>query len=120
MLIPFNQPQRTVFRLIELAKVDFVVAAAGSLPVLCVQRECSKVKEVIQVVEPASRHVGWEQEGSAVWHEIVEKEIASATADLPQYSTDDQVPKDMITIWLNEDPSSFEIIALTHKVCCIY
>lgn len=112
VLVPYDQQSDIALQLISLSNADLLVAAAGSLPLADIKQKCSKVKETVFVVEPSSRQMGWTDEGSKAWHELVED--SSATPDLPPRDENTQVP-DVITIWQNDKPESGEVVAFTQK-----
>lgn len=117
VLIPYDKPSEIVSKLLGLAGVDFVVAAAGSLPSRDIRKQSPNVREVMWVVEKTSSEVDWTDasEMSSSWHEIVEEQGAQMTSELPANAEGDKIA-DFITMWLDESPTSGEIVAFTQKV----
>lgn len=117
VLIPYDKPNDVVLKLINLSKADFLIAAAGTLPAQDVRSKCQSIREVTWVVEETSREVDWTDasESTSTWHEIVEEQASQATAELPPNSKGDKLA-DFITLWLDESPTSGELVAFTHGV----
>lgn len=115
-MIPYGKPKDVVLKLLRLTEADFLIAAAGLIPATDVQEQCSGVKEVMWVVEETSRDVDWTDasENTSTWHDIVDEHSAQASSELPTDLADDKVP-DIITIWLDESPTSGELVAFSQK-----
>ena len=122
VLIPYDQPQEVILRLINMANADFMIATAGSLPLAEIRQQCLGLGEVMWVVEKTSRNVDWSEpsQGASTWHEAVEEpsKSGSVSSALPESKPDDKVP-DVITIWQNDTPASGEIVAFTQQVSSI-
>lgn len=113
VLIPFNQEDHVARKLLNLSQADYLVSAAGAIPLEKLKQECPSIIEVISVVEKTSRHMDWDNEGSSTWHEIVEAAAGTASTDLPL--VENAEVKDIVTIWQNDTPISGEIVAFTQK-----
>ena len=113
MLVPYDQPPEIIMKLLPMANADFLIASAGVLSLTDVKKECPNIREFIWVVEKTSREMDWNEEGASVWHELVEQQ-SSKTIDLPE-SSPFSPPPELITIWLNDSPSSGEIVAFTQQ-----
>ena len=127
--MPFNTPIHTVANIIREANADSLIATAGSLSLEILIQSYPGVKHVIWVAERSSRQMGWNEvpEGVggraeiAVWHEILEENRDSASADLPS-KTSDAVTPNIFTVTIStSDPKKFELIeftqAVSHALC---
>jgi len=119
ILIPYNQSQDDIFRLLQMANADFLIASAGTIPYVDLKQESQKVRRILWVVEKSSRHMDWKQSSQDVstWHQVIEFRSKSVSSDLPANSEGEELP-DIITIWQNESKTPGELVALTQKAHC--
>ncbi|KAK5119859.1 hypothetical protein LTR85_007185 [Meristemomyces frigidus] len=121
VLLPYNQPHQKVYDLINDTGADALICAAGNLPLDAVAKQCPNLHLLTWVVEKTSRHMDWNGVPDAahdrltvsVWHDIIEENKSSASADLP---TNDQgaKPGDLIAVWQPADPQAKpEIVTFT-------
>lgn len=113
-LIPYGKPKDTVLKLLNLTETDFLIASAGSIPSKDIQDQCSKIKEIMWVVEETSRDVDWTDasEGVSTWHDIVDEQNATASSKLPAGSFNDEMP-DILTLWLGDSTTTGELVVFT-------
>ncbi|KAI9664161.1 MAG: hypothetical protein M1831_002340 [Alyxoria varia] len=118
VLIPYGQSPEVTLNLMRITNAEILVANAGSVSVADLRKQSSTIKQVIWVVEKTSRSVDWSDDanGTSEWHRVVGEpsDTFTGSADLPQPSPGDKVP-DIVTIWLNDTPSSGEIISFTQQ-----
>lgn len=99
--MPYNQPHPKIYELLNTTGADSLIAAAGNVPLDDIPKECSSVKTLIWVVEPAGKHMDWNgsPEGGrpavGVWHDIIEDGIPSVSSELPDNETGNK-PQDVI------------------------
>lgn len=108
ILLPYNISHPKVYELLKAADANSVICAAGSISLDDVSKACPNIGLVTWVVEKTSGHMDWNgvpdsAEGrlsAGVWHDIVEENISTATADLPSNDMGD-APGSIVTIWQN-------------------
>lgn len=105
-----------MFKLLSLAKADFLITTAGRLPAEDVKQQCRGIRHTILIVEPSSRDMDWSEDASsqAVWHELVEgtNDVAS---ELPAGDAA-SAPVGITTLWLEQSPQSGELVTFTQSV----
>ncbi|KAF2864583.1 hypothetical protein K470DRAFT_254214 [Piedraia hortae CBS 480.64] len=101
VMLPYNQPHRKVYELLNETAADGIVAAAASLPLDHVKEACSAVHFVTWIVEDSSRQMDWNTSipGLKVftWHTVTE---VNANAKLA-----DKVP-DVVNVWQPANPQA--------------
>ncbi|KAI9850955.1 MAG: hypothetical protein M1838_004740 [Thelocarpon superellum] len=123
ILLPYDQSPATVLELLRQTGPDFLIAAAGTVPLSDLAEKMPKVHEVMWVVQPGSRHMDWNEEPQgvdkhlkvSVWHELVEGQRAATSADLPGFTEKSQPAKDVVTVWQKEKDGSGEMVQFTQK-----
>lgn len=120
MIIPYDKPLDVVSDLINRTDVDYLITAAGALPTVDIRTRCSKIREVMLVVEETSREVDWTDASAATytWHEVLEEQSSSGPALLPPHN-DSDMAADFVMVWLDGGSNSFEIITFTQKVASL-
>ncbi|KAI9777246.1 MAG: hypothetical protein M1839_008976 [Geoglossum umbratile] len=122
ILIPCNLTVEVLIQVLQKTKPDFLVAAAGGLPLTEVVRFYGGLKQVVWVVEEGSRHMDWNevpegiggQAGVGVWHEIVEEKKATVSPTLPDNAEHEPL-KDLVSIWHGEKDDVGEVVEFTQK-----
>ncbi|GAB7347021.1 hypothetical protein MBLNU459_g3168t2 [Dothideomycetes sp. NU459] len=121
ILIPFDQPSATTFKLLEDTGADSVVAAAGSLPLAELSHGSSALRQVVCVVETSSRQMDWSgaSEGSkavsvAVWNDLVDSADKATFAELPP-NDDSHLPGNVIMFWQKAPGAPAETTEFTQK-----
>ena len=114
-LVPYGQSHEKILKLLQTTGVDYVIAAAGSLPLSELKKQMPSIKEVLWVVEKTSREMDWSEpsEGAYTMHEIIEAKLDTTSTTLPEHNSEDHAP-DIETIWLNDGFFSGE--AFSQKV----
>lgn len=117
MLLPYDQPESSITRLVQLGGADTLITEAGSVSETSIKEKCPGVKKVIWVVEKTSRQMDWSDpdQGLYCWHELVEQRSATATSKLPDDAEGDNAP-DLMTVWLNDGSASGELVSFSQKV----
>jgi hypothetical protein len=108
--LPYNLPHPKVYELLNETGADGLVAAAGTLPLDDLAKQCQNLKQLTWVVEKTSKHMDWNgvpKSASArlavsVWHDVVEEQKRTSTTDLPSNATGDQ-PADLIVVYQPTD-----------------
>lgn len=118
ILIPYGLPEDVVIQLLQLANADFLVAAAGSIASDEMKKQCKAIKGAVWVAEPTNREIDFSEPENniQVWHELVQAQSSTATAELPENSTE-QPPPGITSIWLGENPKHGELVTFTQSVC---
>lgn len=109
--------------MLQRSGADSLIAEAGSIPLSDVAQGVPNLKQAIWVVEKTSRHVDWNEvpEGAggkvevSTWHELVQDHVASASLELPQYSTSDKAAN-IITVWQDREGGEGEVVEFTQQV----
>ncbi|KAJ9629871.1 hypothetical protein H2203_002255 [Taxawa tesnikishii (nom. ined.)] len=122
ILIPYNQPQDVVMKLLNDTGADCLIAAAGSLPLEEVCSKVSGIEQVTWVVESTSRHMDWtgapeEAKGKvrvSVWHELVDDGKAQASSELPSNDESPELGR-IVTIWHEKHGGASQIVEFTQK-----
>jgi acyl-CoA synthetase (AMP-forming)/AMP-acid ligase II len=120
ILIPYNQPHRTLVELLVQTRADALIAQAGSVPLAEISKGASALRSIIWTVEKTSRHMDWSEvpEGIggttdvAVWHELVQEHRNGAAA-LP--STPGK-PPGVVFLWQEAVGKPAEIVEFTQQV----
>lgn len=115
-MIPFGKPNEVVRDILKRSEPDFLIAAAGSLPLEDVFEQCPKLKGVIWVVEAGGLSVDWNdpKQGVSTWHDLVEQKAENVSSDLPASSQDESLPC-IMTVWLGSDQMP-EIVTYSQMV----
>ncbi|KAH0545292.1 hypothetical protein FGG08_000591 [Glutinoglossum americanum] len=122
ILIPCNLPVETLIHTLQKTKPDFLIAAAGGLPLTDIVRFYGGLKQVVWVVEEGSRHMDWNevpegiggQAGVGVWHEIVEEKKSTVGTALPD-NTENESLKDLVVIWHGDKDDVGEVVEFTQE-----
>lgn len=117
VLIPYNQPHKTLVELLNQTKVDSLIAEAGSLPLADVGKSVRGLRQVIWTVEKTSRHMDWNEvpEGIggkidvSVWHQIIQDHKASA-ATLP---ANEGAAPNVVFLWQEAVGKPAEVVEFT-------
>ncbi|KAH0556129.1 hypothetical protein GP486_005936 [Trichoglossum hirsutum] len=122
ILIPYRQSVEDLVHTLKITKPDFLMSAAGGLPLTEVVRFYGGLKQVVWVVEEGSRHMDWNevpegiggQAGVGVWHEIVEEKKATVGSTIPD-NAENETLKNLITIWHGRKDDVGEVVEFTQK-----
>lgn len=120
VLLPFNQPHKTISDLLQRTNADCLVAHAGSVPIAHIGR-ATGLRSVIWVAEGAGEHMDWTgkpgEVGSniqlAEWHELVQR-ATGASIELPP-DAPGQESGTVITIWQGKPGTQEETVEFTQK-----
>ena len=123
ILIPCNLTVEVLIQILQRTKPDFLVAAAGGLPLTEVVRFYGGLKQVVWVVEEGSRHMDWNevpegiggQAGVGVWHEIVEEKKATVGSAMPENAENESL-KNLVSVWHGGKDDVGEVVEFTQKV----
>ncbi|KAF1918604.1 hypothetical protein BDU57DRAFT_554073 [Ampelomyces quisqualis] len=118
LLIPYNQPHKTLVQLLVQTKADALIAEAGSVPLSDVIRGASGLRQIIWTVEKTSRHMDWSEvpEGIggkidvSVWHELVQDNQAAAA--LP---TGSEKAPGIVFLWQEAVGKPAEMVEFTQQ-----
>lgn len=119
VLIPFNQPHKTLVELLNQTKVDSLIAEAGSLPLADVGKSVPSLRQVIWTVEKTSRHMDWNEvpEGIggkidvSVWHQLIQ-DHKNSTPTLP--ATEGTAPG-VVFLWQEAVGKPAEVVEFTQQ-----
>ena len=118
ILIPYGIAQDVALKSVDFGGADFLIAAAGTIPLDDVKSHCKDVQQIMWVVEKTSRHMDWneidEKITSSVWHEVVEQHSTAETDTLPENGEGDKVP-DLVIVWLNKTTTAGEAVSFTQN-----
>lgn len=121
ILVPLHLSFETLVDILHSTNADILIAPAGTVPAEHLAMSCPNVKQAIWVVEESSRHMDFGANPSKTltaveWHEIVHGAESSDTAsdlDLPS----NQGLPNVISIYQKKQPTSYNVIEFTQKVC---
>ncbi|KAI9721668.1 MAG: hypothetical protein M1828_005036 [Chrysothrix sp. TS-e1954] len=109
VLVPYGQSHETAVKLVQQAGADYLIAAAGSLPLSDLKQQIPGIKEVLWVVEKSSRQMDWSEptQGAYTMHELIETKLGSARNALPESDPKEAVPN-IATMWIHDGSFSGE------------
>ncbi|KAF1969764.1 hypothetical protein BU23DRAFT_512646 [Bimuria novae-zelandiae CBS 107.79] len=119
ILIPYNQPHKTLIELLVQTNADSLIAQAGSVPLADVGKGVSSLRQVIWTVEKTSRHMDWNEvpEGIggkidvSVWHQLVQDQ-KNGGAELPK---DAGKAPNVVFLWQEAVGKPAEIVEFTQQ-----
>ncbi|KAK8066437.1 hypothetical protein PG997_013184 [Apiospora hydei] len=122
ILIPFDQPEKSIVFMLQQSGADTVVSAPGAFPFGAVVASYPSLKQLIWVVDEGSSHMDWnevpEGTGSKVnvstWQDILNDSPVAAGTDLPS-ENDTQEPNDVIFFWVGKPGTVEEMVTFTQK-----
>ncbi|KAK8034474.1 hypothetical protein PG993_009469 [Apiospora rasikravindrae] len=122
ILIPFDQPEKSIVSMLQQSGADTVVSAPGAFPFGAVVSSYPSLKQLIWVVDEGSSHMDWnevpEGTGSKVnvstWQDILNDSPVAAGEDLPS-ENDTQEPNDVIFFWVGKPGTVEEMVTFTQK-----
>ncbi|KAI9822632.1 MAG: hypothetical protein M1827_000351 [Pycnora praestabilis] len=122
ILLPYNQSSKTLVHFLQQTKPDFLIAAAGALPLEEVLRGYPGLKQIMWVVKQGSRHMDWNEVpegiggkfGVSVWHEIVEERKSNAGSGLPANVQGEQI-ENLVTVCQNKKNDTGELVEFMQK-----
>ncbi|KAI9725084.1 MAG: hypothetical protein M1812_000360 [Candelaria pacifica] len=122
ILIPHNQTSDTLIRFLQLTKPEFLIAAAGAVPLAEIAQGYGGLKQIMWVVKGGNRHMDWNEvpEGIggkidiSVWHEVIDSRKSTGVSELPSSLGKGSV-ENIVTIWQPKQDEVGEVIEFTHK-----
>ncbi|KAI9789504.1 MAG: hypothetical protein M1835_001626 [Candelina submexicana] len=122
ILIPQNQSPDTLIRYLQLTKPEFLIAAAGALPLAEVAQGYHGLKQIMWVVKGGNRQMDWNEvpEGIggkievSVWHEVIDSRKDAGPSEIPSNLGKGSV-ENIVTIWQPKRDEVGEVIEFTHK-----
>ncbi|KAI9740417.1 MAG: hypothetical protein M1834_004997 [Cirrosporium novae-zelandiae] len=122
ILLPYEPTSRHLIPRLGLAKVEVLVAEAGTVELSAVAKEYPNIKQVIWVVKEGSRHIPWGETPShmegkidvSAWHEVVEDLKEQTSAELPQNSKENTLPT-LEAFWTTSQKEVGQLFAFSQK-----
>ncbi|KAK8038075.1 hypothetical protein PG994_014842 [Apiospora phragmitis] len=122
ILIPFDQPEKSIVSMLQQSGADTVVSAPGAFPFGAVVKSYPSLKQLIWVVDEGSSHMDWnevpEGTGSKVnvstWQDILNDSPVSAGEELPS-ENDTKEPNDVVFFWVGKPGTVEEMVTFTQK-----
>ena len=125
ILIAQDQSLQRLATILEKTQADTLIAGGGSVSLKDLLKQYNGLKQVIWVVARSSRHVDWnevsEGEGGkaeiSTWHDIVDEQSDSASAELPAHESSSQAPNVTLVSEPTDKINDYTIVEFTQKVC---
>ncbi|KAK6834571.1 hypothetical protein PG987_009265 [Apiospora arundinis] len=122
ILIPFDQPEKSMVSMLQQSGADTVVTIPGAFPFDAVVKSYPALKQLIWVVDQGNSHMDWnevpEGTGSKVnvstWQDILNDSPVSSGTELPS-ENDTQEPNDVIFFWIGKPGTMEEMVTFTQK-----
>lgn len=105
-------------------QADVLVAAAGTIPLNDLLKAYSGLKQIVWVVERASRHLDWNEVPREIgdsanltaWHDIVDNKDKPSLSDLPEINPNAILPGIIVAHRSSASAEASEIVEFTQKV----
>ncbi|KAI9878414.1 MAG: hypothetical protein M1830_000934 [Pleopsidium flavum] len=122
ILIPYGRTPETLFRFLQNAEPDVLIAEAGALHISEVIKGCPSLAQVVWVAQRGGRHMDWNEVpegvggrvGISVWHELVDDKKEMTGAQLPANAQVEAVPG-ILTFWPSKEDSIEEMTEFSQK-----
>ncbi|KAK8100852.1 hypothetical protein PG999_011226 [Apiospora kogelbergensis] len=122
ILIPFDQPEKSIVSMLQQSGADTVITIPGAFPFDAVVKSYPALKQLIWVVDQGNSHMDWnevpEGTGSKVnvstWQDILNDSPVTAGTDLPS-ENDTQEPNDVVFFWVGKPGTMEEMVTFTQK-----
>ena len=123
VLIPQGQSLDTLIEIFHKTNAVVLVTQAGILPPEKLANSLPELRQVVFVVEQASRHMDWTHNTSStsskpkvgIWHDIVKRED-EGTSSSPSLDLPEKELGNVITVRQNEARGAMEVNEYTQKV----
>lgn len=124
MLIFQKESSRNLAQILHRTQADVLVAAAGTIPLNDLLKAYSRLKQIVWVVERASRHLDWNEvprefgdsTNITAWHDIVHNKDKPFSSDLPEINPNVILPNVVVAHRSSGDTETSEIVEFTQKV----
>lgn len=123
ILIPYSGSPETLFKFLQKAEPDVLIADAGALQISKVIKGCPSLAQVVWVAQRGGRHMDWNEVpegvggrvGISVWHELVDDKKDMVGAQLPANAQGEAVPG-ILTFWPSREDPVGQITEFSQKV----
>lgn len=124
MLISQKQSPEILAKILSQTQADVLIAAAGTIPLNALLKNYASLRQVVWVVERASRHMDWNEVSEGVggkteiivWHDVVDEKNEAVPSDVPEDISDAVQPNIITVVRSSTKTEPYEIIEFTQKV----